>query len=90
VVGKDRDDGVGTREVSEKTLEVAPANAGSGACGGQREAVVYWRGVHLGLTDIDEARVHARGVELRHGPFEVGGERGEGRGIRVIWSEGGR
>jgi hypothetical protein len=85
-----RDDGVGTREVSEKTLEVAPADAGSGACGGQREAVIHRRGVCLGLTDVDEAGVRACGVELRHGPFEVGGERGEGRGIRVTWSKGGR
>jgi hypothetical protein len=90
VVGKDRDDGVGAREVSEKTLEVAPADAGGGACSGQWEAVVYWRGVCLGLTDVDKARARTHGIELCHGPFEVGGERGEGRGIRVIRSKGGR
>jgi hypothetical protein len=65
--------------VSEETLKVARANAGGGARGGQPEAVVYWRGVRLGLADIDEAGERLR-VELRHGPFEVGGKIGEGGG----------
>jgi hypothetical protein len=58
-IGNDRDDGVGARDVNEEMLKVARADAGGGARGGQPEAVVYWRGVRLGLTDIDEARERA-------------------------------
>jgi hypothetical protein len=45
LVNKDRDDdGVGAEEMSE-ALEVARADAGSGSCGGQWEAIVDQRDV---------------------------------------------